>query len=598
MDSDDPRQPLLGHRAGRSARRTMVKLCGLQSWRRRIPITVWLPNYKLEYLFRDLIAGITVGLTSIPQGIAYAMIAGLPAQVGLYSSIFPGLVYAIFSSCKDVTVGPTAILAALLAKYVAKSPDFAYLASMLTGFVILCLGVLQLGFLLDFISKPVISGFTTAAALQISAAQLKSLFRIAGASGDTFISAVINFITNIKTVQPWDTLLGFASIIVLLIMKRSHIKTSPTDNRWRVTVSNTWLYVIRARNALVVFVSLALAYVLYRYGLTPFKLTGTIKGGLPRFGPPPFTTVVNNQTLSFGQMLGVFGAEGLAMPLVAILESIAIAKAFAGSNVVDSSQEMLAIGACNLVSSFAQSMPATGSFTRTALNHASGVITPAGSAFKACLVLLAVTLLAEAFYFIPRATLAGIIMVAMVSIIDLTIVKRLWTSSKSELCVWLLTVIVGCCVGLEYGIAAGAAVDAIRAAVSSARPHVHCEYFKINNYDCILMRLVGTLSYSSAEYVAKFVRSRALDTPTSRHVIIFDTALLRAIDFGVAENLTTAIVDLQKHEHTVFIWNLDSKLHGLFTDIHPDLNRTFVAGSSIESFIGLPSEQQSVTITT
>lgn len=436
-------------------RRVASKLCGLESWRRRVPITTWLPNYKLEYLFRDFIAGLTVGLTSIPQGIAYAIIAGLPPQVGLYSSIFPGFVYAIFGSCKDVTVGPTAILAALLAKYVAKAEAFAYLASFLSGCVIMLLGALQLGFLLDFISKPVISGFTAAAALQIGAAQLKSLFRLTGSSGSTFLEAVVNFFRNIKTTHLWDTVLGVTCIVLLLLLKRVRLATDERSSLARRRCASACLHAARARNALVVFAAALLAYWLALRGALPFALTGTITGGLPNFAPPPFSTTVGNQTLGFGDMLVVFGPEGLVMPLVAILESIAIARAFAGSKPVDGTQEMLAVGACNVVSSCCQAMPATGSFTRTALNHASGVLTPAGSMFKALLVLLSVTLLTDAFYYIPRAALAAVIMVAMMSIIELAIIPTLWRNSKLELLVYSATVAVGCALGLEFGIAAG-----------------------------------------------------------------------------------------------------------------------------------------------
>ncbi|XP_072931637.1 sodium-independent sulfate anion transporter-like isoform X2 [Epargyreus clarus] len=573
---------VIGHVREDRFRRTARKLCGLESWRRRLPITIWLPKYSVECLLRDMIAGITVGLTSIPQGIAYAMVAGLPPQVGLYSSIFPGVVYMLFGSCKDVTVGPTAILAALLAKYVARSPDFAYLAAFLSGCVILLLGVLQLGFLLDFISKPVISGFTTAAALQISAAQLKSLFRISGKSGDTFIDAVVNFFKNIKTVHLWDTVLGISTIVALLLLKKATISTSHTSSAWRVNVASAWLYVVRARNALVVFVASIVAFILYKRDLNPFALTGKIEGGLPHFGPPPFSTVVNNQTLRFDQMLEVFGAEGLVMPLVAILESIAIAKAFAGSNPVDATQEMIAVGACNVLSSFAQSMPATGSFTRTALNHASGVVTPAGSFFKASLVLLSVTLLADAFYFIPRAALAGIIAVAMASIIDFSIVRKLWASSKCELAVWVVTVVVGASAGLEYGIAAGAAADAVRTLAAAARPQLHATLFKIGHQDCLSVSLLGSLSYASAEHVAREVRKHGRARSL---VFVLDARMLRNIDIGVAENLISVMTELEKQRHRFLLWNFSPKHQRTFEALQPGIADRFVTGPSIDQHV-------------
>ncbi|XP_028157853.1 sodium-independent sulfate anion transporter-like isoform X2 [Ostrinia furnacalis] len=582
MEENDPRRPLLGTQRENRYRRVASKLCSLDSWRRRLPITIWLPNYCVEYLIRDVIAGVTVGLTSIPQGIAYAIVAGVPPQVGLYSSIFPGIVYAMFGSCKVVTVGPTAILSALLAKYVARSEDFAYLAAFLSGCCVLLLGVLQLGFLLDFISKPVISGFTTAAALQIAASQLKSLFRISGKSGDTFVSALVNFFKNITTVHLWDPILGIASIIALIILKKSAVPVSDTDSPFRRKALKTWQYLVQARNAIVVLVAAIIAFVLHLYGRTPFALIGTIHGGLPHFGPPPFTTTVHNQTVDFEGMLGVFGPEGLVMPLVAILESIAIAKAFAGSTTVDATQEMIAIGMCNLLASFAQSMPATGSFTRTAINHASGVMTPAGSLVKAGLVLLSVTLLTEAFYFIPRATLAGIIIMAMVSLIELDVVRKLWRNSKLQLVVYAVTVTTGACAGLEYGILAGACVDVLRALAAAARPPISTHTFKVGNQDCICLIPVGDLSYASAEYIPNVLRKHAQTRAT---LIVFDAKHLNSLDIGVAENLISVILDLEVTCHRFLIWNLSKPLTKLLEDIHPGFGSRCVTGPSIDQHI-------------
>ncbi|CAB3253021.1 unnamed protein product [Arctia plantaginis] len=583
MDTDDPRRPLLGTTVRTNRlRRTASKLCSVESWKRRFPITIWLPKYSFEYLIRDAIAGITVGLTSIPQGIAYAMVAGLPPQVGLYSSIFPGLVYMIFGSCKDVTVGPTAILAALLAKYVAKSADFAYLASFLSGCFILLLGVLQLGFLLDFISKPVISGFTTAAAMQISASQLKPLFRIQGSSGNTFIGAIINFFKNIKTVQLWDTLLGVCSIGALLLLKRATIPVSPSTSERAARWAGAWLNVVRARNALVVFAAAILAFALQLYDITPFALTGTIHGGLPHFGVPPFHTVVNNQTLNFDEMLSVFGVEGFVMPLVAILESIAIAKAFAGSAAVDGTQEMLAIGACNVLASLCQAMPATGSFTRTAINHASGVVTPAGCFFKAILVLLAVTLMSDAFYFIPRATLAAIIIVAMFSLMELQIIRTMWRNSKTELVVYGCTLWLGALVGLEYGIVCGAAADVTRALARAARPSLPHHTLKVGNQDCVSITITGALSYSSSQHIQERVRRYATTNGT---VVVIDARLLHAMDLGVAENLIAVILDLEKEGYTFLLWNFKETLKKLLEDLHCGFDSHFVDGPSIDRHI-------------
>ncbi|XP_059051531.1 sodium-independent sulfate anion transporter-like [Achroia grisella] len=589
MDLDDPRRPLLGYVPQSRGRRLANKLCSLQSWRRRVPITIWLPNYKLEYLVRDIIAGITVGLTSIPQGIAYALVAGLPPQVGLYSSIFPGIMYAIFGSCRDVTVGPTAILSALLAKYVAKSPDFAYLASFLSGCLILLLGVLQLGFLLDFISKPVISGFTTAAALQIAAAQLKTLFRVEGSSGNTFIDALINFFKNIKTAHFWDSVLGIASIVALLLLKRLPTRGS---SLWAALALN----VARARNALVVLACSLLAAGLHARGIVPFALTGKIEGGLPHFGLPPFSTTVGNSTLNFEDMLSVFGPEGLVMPLVAVLESIAIAKAFAGGAAVDATQEMVAVGACNLMASFAQGMPATGSFTRTALNRAAGVATPAGSLVKASIVLLAVTLLAEAFYFIPRTALAAVIIVAMMSIIDFSIVMTLWRNNKGEVLSWAAAAAAGAAAGLEVGVAAGAAADLLRLLAAAARPALPLHHYKVGNVDCMSLTLTGTVSYACAEWLPRSVR-RVVHSPHSSHpphlphsshsprLLVLDGRHVYSVDVGVAENLLSVILELEKEGFVFLLWNFPDKCRKLFEELRPEFENKFVSGPSIDQHV-------------
>ncbi|XP_045515845.1 sodium-independent sulfate anion transporter-like isoform X1 [Pieris brassicae] len=589
MDSDDPRQPLLGPRRENKFRRVASKLCSVQSWKSRLPITIWLPKYKFNYLIKDLIAGITVGCTSIPQGIAYSMVAGVPPQVGLYASIFPGMVYTIFGSSKDVCAGPTAILSVLIAKYVALSVDFAFFAAFMTGIIILLLGILQLGFLLDFISKPVISGFTTAAALQIGAGQLKALFRLSGSSGETFMSAIINFFKNISTIQLYDTLLGIISIILLYIIQISKIRAPEGSSTCLVRTSRAWVYVVSARNAFVVLGASLLAFALYRYDIVPFNLTGEIQGGLPYFGPPPFSTVVNNVTLGFEEMLAVFGPSGLVMPLVTILESVAIAKAFAGSKPVDGTQEMIAVGACNFLSSFASAMPATGSFTRTALNHASGVVTPAGSFFKACTVLLGVTLLSPAFFFIPRSTLAAVIIVAMISLIEVAIVKKLWKNSKAELCVWGVTILVGVFIGLEYGIAVGVAFDAVRALLAAARPKFYTEHIKVGNKDVTTVSLVGTLSYACSEHVVRTVSLHRYE----HSVIVLDGRLLASCDFGVAENIITLISDLDAAKHRVLLWNFNPKLRKLFQDLAPSFERKFVNGPSIEAFVlGLETDRQ------
>ncbi|PBC26294.1 Sodium-independent sulfate anion transporter [Apis cerana cerana] len=382
---------------------------------RRIPILAWIPQYSSSKLLQDILAGLTVGLTAIPQGIAYAIVAGLPAQYGLYSSFMGCFVYLVFGSCKDITVGPTAIMALLSQHHVIRlGEDIAVLLCFLTGCVIFLMGLLHLGFLVEFVSMPVISGFTNAAAIIIGTSQLGTLLGLSGRS-DSFIDAIAKVVNHFDKITFWDPLLGFCSMILLVCLKKLPGKKTGT-------VSEKFMWVTSlARNAVVVIFGIILNYSLFSYGIKIFKSTGNITEGLPPFAPPPFSLVKGNHTYNFEELIGELGSTVISVPLIAILESIAIAKAFARTLIicpakgktVDANQEMLALGLCNIFGSFSRSMPTTGSFTRTAVNNASGVKTPMGGLITGCLVLLACGLLTSTFEFIPKATLAAVIIVAM-----------------------------------------------------------------------------------------------------------------------------------------------------------------------------------------
>lgn len=278
-------------------------------------------------LFKDAIAGITVGLTSIPQSIAYAVVAGLPPQYGLYSAFINSFVYIIFGSCKATTIGPTAITALMTEPYVTNySPDFAVLLCFIVGCVLLLLGLLNLGFLVRFISSSVISGFTTAAAMTIASVQIKNLLGLPG-SGSTFLPAWMNFFKNVKHTTLWDSVLGISAILILFLLK----KLGDHKGRYRVPAKYTAL----SRNAIVVFGGTLLAYILNMWDLRPFKLTGTIAKGFPPIGLPPFSTELNNQTYGFFDMIQEFGTAPIAIPLISTLEMVTIATIFCGKLIDD-----------------------------------------------------------------------------------------------------------------------------------------------------------------------------------------------------------------------------------------------------------------------
>ncbi|KAG6442122.1 hypothetical protein O3G_MSEX002202 [Manduca sexta] len=551
--------------------------CSVKTVKKRLPILEWLPKYKTEYIIQDMIAGITVALTAIPQGIAYALIAGLPPEHGLYASLTSGVVYVFFGSCYNVTVGPTAILAAMTARYVSNySTDFAILAAFLSGLFILFMGVFHLGFLVDFISMPVISGFTTAAALQIASSQLKSLFGTSGSSGNYFAESVYNFAMNIRTVKLWESVLGFSTILMLILLKKMGQGCKRTDG----FIKRTRWFVSLCRNAIVVVIGMIITYILkVTLDSEPLSITGDIGSGLPDFTWPPFSTTAGNETLNFIDMLSVLGPGSVAIPLVALFESVAIAKAFAEGGRIDATQEMIAIGLCNIIGSFGQSMPITGSFARTALNHDSGVVTPAGGVTKVLLIIFALTYLTSTFYYIPKASLAGLIITALFTMIDYEIYGRLWKNSKRELLVMLITIVVCLFYGLEYGMLAGVIIEACVLLYNVSQPTVNVNVIKTDKVAITIVPLIDSVSYCAAEYVRKAIIKASLNS--SNTVIIIDGTNLKNMDFTVASNLMLIVQDLEKKSRLILLYNFNLGLKNLCLDINPFAVHKFVHASNI-----------------
>ncbi|XP_061383535.1 sodium-independent sulfate anion transporter-like [Danaus plexippus] len=552
----------------------------MKTLKKRLPILRWLPTYNYVLLIQDIIAGVTVGLTAIPQGIAYAVVAGLSPEYGLYAGLTGGFMYLFVGSCKDITIGPTAIMSAVVAKYVANySSEFAVLAAFLTGVVIIIMGMLNLGFLVEFISIPVISGFTSAAALQIASAQLKSLFGLDGSAGHYFSESIINFFKNITTFVYWDSSLGLITILILVLLKRLGEGCNRTDPlakqiRWFISL---------AKNAVVVIFGMAVAYIIkVSTGTEPIKLIGEIGSGFPKIEPPPFSAVVGNQTYTFSDMMKVLGPESLILPMVSILELVAIAKAFAAGGQIDATQEMIALGLCNMVGSFVKSMPVSGSFTRTALNNASGVQTPLGGIFTATLLILALSLLTKTFYYIPKPSLAGLIITAMFYMIDFKIVIRLWKTSKKEFFVYIATWLASLLYGLEYGILTGILADALILLFATARPACEMTTIAGDKKTMVVISLPENLSYCAAEHVRRKILKATLESHrvTSLQIVVNGTNL-RIMDSTVATNLMSIIKDLDKDFNIVFL-NFNSNLQKMCNNVNDKYSHIFVTDVNVD----------------
>lgn len=293
-------------------------------------------------------------------------------------------VYIFLGSCKDVPMGPTAISALLTFQTAAGSYQKAILLTFLTGIIELLMGLFGLGFLIDFVSGPVSSGFTSAVALIIVTSQVKDVLAIQ-AHGSTFVEVWTNIFTNIHGTQAWDTALGCTCIAVLLIMRvLGTIKLGPNEDelksRKHVVFNKILWFISTARNAILVIVCGGVGYAFENSGGAPFRLIGSIPSGLPTFQAPPFSMQPESEE-TFMDMVSSMGSGLIVVPLIALMENISICKAFSNGKAVDATQELIAIGAGNIVNSFAQGFPGTGSLSRGAVFNASGSRTPMGSLY-------------------------------------------------------------------------------------------------------------------------------------------------------------------------------------------------------------------------
>ncbi|CAK1547249.1 unnamed protein product [Leptosia nina] len=452
---------------------------------RVFPIVSWSRSYELRTGIGDLIAGITVALTLIPQSIAYASLAGFEPQYGLYASFVGGFVYAIMGTVPQINIGPTALLSLLTFTYTnGTNPDFAVLLCFVGGIVTLIAGVCQLGFLVEFVSTPVVSGFTSAAAITIASSQIKGLLGLSF-DAETFISTWRGVFHNITNTRLQDTLLGLSSCIVLMGMKalKDIRLKEPKDEKSR-------------RNTTI------LQRTLWFAGTHPFILTGHITPGLPYPRLPPFHSTIGNTTVSAVGMFSKLGSGLLVVPLVGVISNVAIAKAFSKGKTLDATQEIVALGICNIIGAFFSSFPVNGSFTRSAVSDASGVRTPAAGFYTGVIVLLTLGLLTPYFYFIPRAALSAVIMCAVLHMVDLEIIKKLWKTNRLDLIPLVGTFISCLLLGIEVGLGCGVAIDVLLLLYYQSRPTLDTRYVN----DGILpphyeMHPLGGLHFASAERV-------------------------------------------------------------------------------------------------
>ncbi|XP_052130847.1 sodium-independent sulfate anion transporter-like [Frankliniella occidentalis] len=440
---------------------------------RRVPLLGWLPTYTSGAAVADLIAGLTLGLTMMPQSIAYAQLAGVSPEFGLYSAFAGGFVYMFLGTIKQVVIGPASIMSIITLQFTRDKPiPFVHLLAFFTGIGQLAMAVLRLGFLVDFISAPVVSAFTSATAIIIMVAQLRPLlglsFRAHGC-----VETLVLVARHASEVRVGDLVMGLTSMAFLWSFKA--LAFVPADPK-RPLGKGLWFLSICKNGLCLTFATVAAGLLHHRLdGGVPFAVVGNMPPGLPAITLPPFQGLeVGNQTVSFLDMTSELGVGLVVTPVVAVLINIAIGKAYAGAAMggggLDASQELLALSACNVLCALVQGMPVSGALTRSAVAEASGVRTPLAGLYCSALIVAALAWLTPSFYFIPRPTLAAVLIVAVGSLIDVRIVPRLWRVNKRDFVVLVVTFFTCLWLGVEVGLVVGMAMDATRLLQPWARP--------------------------------------------------------------------------------------------------------------------------------
>ncbi|XP_075034024.1 sodium-independent sulfate anion transporter [Mixophyes fleayi] len=531
----------LGDQQGRGVG-LLARCCSWETLQKRLPVLCWLPQYSLQWMQLDIIAGFTVGLTVIPQALAYAEVAGLPVQFGLYSSFVGCFIYCLFGTSKDVTLGPTAIMSLLVSVYTSGDVSQAILLAFLSGCIQLAMGLLNFGFLLDFISYPVIKAFTSAAAVTIGFSQVKNLLGLQDIPRQ-FILQVYETFHKLPATRLGDVILGFLCIALLLALKlmKDHFPKMyrGMPRCYRLCYIIVWV-TTTARNAIVVVAAGLVAYSFHVMGLHPFILTGKTAEGLPHFQMPPFSETTANRTVPFTEMVQNIGPGLFIIPMMGLLESVAIARAFASQNNyrIDTNQELLAIGLTNILGSFLSSYPVTGSFGRTALNSQTGVCTPAGGILTGLLVLLSLGYLTPLFFYIPKAALAAVIICAVAPMFDLGICKVLWKVKRIDLFPFLVTFLLSFW-EIQYGILAGILVSLIILCFPIARPRI-----RVTDSNDLTLVLMSGLSFPAVEYLRNTVYKRALTVSPPRSLIL-DFSYVSVLDYTVVMGLRELLHEFQ-----------------------------------------------------
>jgi len=565
------------------------------------PILDWGARYTGKTFTNDIIVALIVTMMLIPQSLAYAIVAGLPPEIGLYASMAPLIMYAVFGSSRALAVGPVAVASLMTAAAAGQlasqgTPEYlgaAVALAMVSGLLLIAMGFLKLGFLANFLSHPVISGFITASGIQIAAGQLGPVLGI-HAEGESFLDIAISLWRSIGHIHIVTAAVGIGSLIFLFWV-RSGLK--PLLARFGLGGKASDIIVkVGPVVAIIATILIVWSFTLADSGVA---IVGNVPGGLPKLAVPP---------LDLSLWLKIL-VPALLISIVGYVESISVALTLAAKKRqrVDPDQELIALGASNVGSAISGGFPVTGGFARSVVNFEAGAETPAAGAFTAVGIALTTLFLTPLLYFLPKATLAATIIVAVLSLVDLGALKRIYAYSRTDFAAMAATILFTLVEGVEAGLLAGVGLSIFLHLYSTSKPHVAVvgqipgtmnfrnltRHTVVTSPEIVSLRVDASLYFPNARFIEDYINQAVAANPSVRHLILECPAVntidasalesleainLRLKDGGITFHLSEVkgpIMDRLKRSH--FLEELTGKVHLTHYDavssINPELAR-------------------------
>ncbi|WP_305988553.1 SulP family inorganic anion transporter [Roseibium sp. MMSF_3544] len=512
--------------------------------KRYLPILDWGKSYSKETATSDLVAAVIVTIMLIPQSLAYALLAGLPPEVGLYASILPLVAYALFGTSRALAVGPVAVVSLMTASAVGElaqqgTPEYlgaAIVLAFLSGLMLVLMGLFRLGFLANLLSHPVISGFITASGLLIAASQLKHILGVP-AHGHTLSEILLSITYHLNEIN-WITVGIGTGATVFLFWVRKGLKVQLLGAGLKPFLADV---LTKAGPVAAVAVTTTAAAV-FDLGDEGVRLVGDIPSGLPAPQLPPFDS----------ELWLALAGPALLISVIGFVESVSVAQTLAAKKRqrIEPDQELIGLGASNIASAVSGGYPVTGGFARSVVNFDAGAATPAAGAFTAAGIAIATLFLTPLLTYLPQATLAATIIVAVLSLVDLGAVKRTYTYSKSDFTAMAATIGTTLFFGVESGVVAGVTLSIALYLYRSSRPHTAIvgvvpgtEHFRnvdrhavITGDRVLTLRVDESLFFANTRYLEDRIYALVADRPNIEHVVLMCPAV-NAIDASALESL-------------------------------------------------------------